>query len=64
MSSQQYNITLSPAEVDGYWRYIDMSQEAWMKLSKTQRAKIAWDDMFAKQRAAHEAAEAARQLSE
>ena len=64
MADKQYNVKLDDAEVNGYWRTIGMSEEAWMKLSQAQRVQSAWTDMQAKLKAAREARSKALEHSE
>lgn len=60
--SKRYSPTLPKWQVDGYYKVLNMSKAAWMALPEATRVQTAWQDMFAKQQAAHEAAEQLRQL--
>lgn len=52
MSDKVYRPKLPTSEVNGYWRKIGMSEQAWMRLSEAMRVQTAWADMLAKQEAA------------
>jgi hypothetical protein len=58
---QRYSVTLSESQVDGYWRKIGMSKEAWMGMPRATRVQAAWADMQAKIDAAEEALKKARE---
>jgi hypothetical protein len=51
---KQYLLEADNEEVDAYWKFIGISQEAWMSLSPTGRATLAWKDMFAKTKNLHD----------
>ena len=58
MSDKVYRPKLPIAEVNGYWRKIGMSEEAWMRLSEAMRVQTAWADMLTKQEAAQKSNQA------
>jgi hypothetical protein len=58
MSEKVYRPKLRTDEVNGYWKVIGMTEEAWMRLSEAMRVQTAWADMVTKQKQAQEANQA------
>jgi hypothetical protein len=62
--TSKYTLVLSDAEVANYWRLIGISKRAWDSMTKTRQAQLAWEDMYAKQRAANDANRAAQEFAD